>query len=132
METSDRNYPLALRPDPNRDHRSLSTLKTCDTAGYLELSVDLTDEDDEPKDDIIVSQRNSTGAMIATVVTLSSILLGAFFLGLFIYQKQKSFETLRQNSTMTETTTIAESTPPPTPIYHQIETPTPTAVFQSR
>ena len=136
MEAADGTYPLALRPDPSPDHPSLSTLKTCDTAGYLELSADLTDEDDEQKDEPVVVRPNTAAAIIATTVTLSSILLGAFFLGLFVYQKQKSAEMLRQTSTMTETTVLPEPTPPSTPEYHQIEmvlqTPTPSPTFQSR
>ena len=132
MEVSDGNYPLALRPDSNSNHPSASTLKTCDTAGYLELSADLTDEDEEQKDDQISPKPNTTGALIATTVTLSSVVLGAFFLGLLFYHKQKPVENLRQNSTMTETTIVSEPTPPSTPEYHQIETPTPTVPFQSR
>lgn len=133
MATSDNNYPLALRPDPNGHHHTLShptTGETCDTAGYLELVHPFLEES-EPRDLIVSGNIHRNDNLPASIVTLSSVFLGAVIIALLWYYKHKQTEFLRQLSSTSNTSISIDISPPPTPQYHQIEQPS-TPPFQSR
>ena len=131
--TAENNYPLALRPDPHGQHPFLSassTVETCDTAGYLELVHPFLEED-EQNDLVITSNIHPNVNLPSTLLTISSVFLGAVIIALLFYYKQKQKEFMRQLSSMSDTSVSSNISPPPTPQYHQIEQP-PSPPFQSR
>jgi hypothetical protein len=120
----DHNYPLALRPDPTLNHHSDSSslqIKTCDTAGYLELIHNPNDNligEEANKNLLIDTNTHSYVYIPSNTLTISSVFLGALIIILIWHFKQKQTELLRQQSMTKETSSSSSTT---TPEYHQLQ-----------
>lgn len=138
LATSENKYPVALRVDRTKTTGLLasSTDEKCETAGFLEYisySNGPLIERNENNRFAIKLDDHAHVYIPTNTLTISTIFLAAVIIIFLWYFKQYQLGFARQESMMTETTSSAvSSSPPSTPLHFQSEQSITPPPFQSR